>query len=265
MDILTQIIANTKKEVACRKNKITLKTLENSSEYKKDRLSLAQAIYQKKLAILAEIKFKSPSKGVIHSKKNALQIGKGYAEVGAAGISVLTDETYFAGKKTYLTEVRNGVNIPILQKDFVVEEYQILEARSIGADAILLIAAALTPQKLSDLAKFARNLELEVLLEVHCLEELEKYLTPEINLVGVNNRNLKTFAVNIQNGLQIIEKIPAHYCKLSESGIRTTEELLQLKKAGFDGFLMGETFMKTEDPAHTLKQLLLKFDECSKN
>ena len=233
MDILKQIIANTKKEVACRKNKITLKTLENSSEYKKDRLSLAQAIYQKKLAILAEIKFKSPSKGVIHSKKNALQIGKGYEEVGAAGISVLTDETYFAGKKTYLTEVRNGVNIPILQKDFVVEEYQILEARSIGADAILLIAAALTPQKLSDLAKFARNLELEVLLEVHCLEELEKYLTPEINLVGVNNRNLKTFAVNIQNGLQIIEKIPAHYCKLSERS--DYRRVLQQKKAGFDG------------------------------
>ena len=169
---------------------------------------------------------------------------------------------YEAGaKKIIITEVRQMCSIPILQKDFILEEYQIIEARSIGADAILLIAAALSPQKLYSLAKFARNLELEVLLEVHCLEELEKYLTTEINLVGVNNRNLKTFEVSIQNSLDLIEKIPAHYCKLSESGLTNIETILQLKKAGFDGFLIGETFMKTKEPKAALNDLLVRFNE----
>ncbi len=269
MDILEKIIANTKKEVVYRQNKISLISLENSSEYKKDRFSLSQSIYQKKLAILAEIKFRSPSKGIIHSKKDSLQIarllGTGYEEVGAAAISVLTDETYFAGKKTYLTEVRKVTSIPILQKDFIIENYQIVEARSIGADAILLIAAALTPQKLRKLAQFARSLELEVLLEVHSLEELEKYLFPEINLVGVNNRNLKTFEVSIQNSLDLIEKIPVNYCRLSESGLQKPADILRLKKIGFDGFLIGETFMKTKNPAQSLKQLLIDLDASNQN
>ena len=261
MNILEKIIADKQKEVIHQKKQISIKELENTPDYLKNRVSLVQSIYQKKCAILAEIKFKSPSKGIICSQRNPVEIGRGYEQAGAAGISVLTDEKYFAGKKKYLKEVRQMCSIPILQKDFILEEYQIIEARSIGADAILLIAAALTHQKLSDLAKFARNLELEVLLEVHCLEELEKYLTPEINLVGVNNRNLKTFEVSIQNSLDLIEKIPAHYCKLSESGLTNIETILQLKKAGFDGFLMGETFMKTKEPKAALNDLLVRFNE----
>ena len=215
---------------------------------------------------LAEIKFQSPSKGIIHSTMDAVQkIGKGYKESGAAAISVLTDEFYFSGKKNYLTKVKKTTRIPILQKDFIIEESQIIESRSIGADAILLIAAAMMPQKLHSLAKFARSLALEVLLEVHNLEELEKYLIPEINLVGVNNRNLKTFEVNIQNSLDLIEKIPANYCKLSESGLDSAYTIQKLKNAGFDGFLVGELFMKTEEPDKALKKLLLKFNEISQN
>ena len=261
MNILEKIIADKQKEVIHQKKQISIKELESTPDYFKNRVSLVQSIYQKKCAILAEIKFKSPSKGIICSQKNPVEIGRGYEQAGAAGISVLTDEKYFAGKKKYLKEVRQMCSIPILQKDFILEEYQIIEARSIGADAILLIASALSPQKLYSLAKFAQNLELEVLLEIHNLEELEKYLNSDINLVGINNRNLKTFEVSIQNSLDLIEKIPAHYCKLSESGLTNIETILQLKKAGFDGFLIGETFMKTKEPKAALNDLLLRFNE----
>ena len=156
MNILEKIIADKQKEVIHQKKQISIKELENTPDYLKNRVSLVQSIYQKKCAILAEIKFKSPSKGIICSQRNPVEIGRGYEQAGAAGISVLTDEKYFAGKKKYLKEVRQMCSIPILQKDFILEEYQIIEARSIGADAILLIAAALSPSKIYSLAKFAK-------------------------------------------------------------------------------------------------------------
>lgn len=256
MDILTQIVANTKKELQTRKQNCSVKELEKTANYKKNRISLSQAIRDKSgTAIIAEIKFKSPSSGKLHDKIEPAKIGLGYQTAGATAISVLTDEKYFSGKTEYLTKTREVTEIPILRKDFILEEYQIVEARAIGADAILLLAAILKPKELLRLARFANAIGLETLLEIHD-EQLADYLTPAINLVGINNRNLKTFEVNIKNSLKLVEQIPANYCKLSESGLSSADTIKKLVQAKFDGFLIGETFMKSDNPAKSLEKLL---------
>lgn len=254
MTILDEIIANTQKEVAERKANTSISELEKSIYFGREALSLADFLRKpEKSGIIAEIKKQSPSKGVINDKVSIEEVGAGYAAAGASAISVLTDHKYFGGKSEYLTAVREVIDIPILRKDFMVDEYQVVEAKSIGADAILLIAAALEPDTLFRLAAFAKSLGLSVLMEVHNKEELDRSICDDLDVVGVNNRNLKTFDVSVQTSIDLAQDIPDGFVKISESGLKDAGTIHQLKDAGFEGFLIGETFMKTEDPALALK------------
>lgn len=257
MTILDKIIANTKIEVAERKAKISVQTLEKSAHFNRKTYSLKEyLVLPEKSGIIAEIKKQSPSKGIINDKVSIEEVGQGYYSVGASAISVLTDFEFFGGKMEYLEAVRPLVEIPILRKDFMVDEYQILEAKAIGADVILLIAACLEPKRLEELAKFAKSLGLEILMEVHNREELERSLNPYLDVVGVNNRNLKTFDVSVQTSLELAELIPNDFRKISESALKDAETIVQLKRAGYEGFLIGETFMKTENPSQALANLI---------
>ena len=257
MNILDKIIANTTKEVAERKKTTRVSELESSAFFNEETYSLSNYLVKEgKSGIIAEIKKQSPSKGVINDKVTVEEVGEGYYKAGASAISVLTDYEFFGGKMEYLTSVKKVVEIPVLRKDFIVDEYQLLEARSIGADIILLIAACLEPKRLKELAKFAHSLGLEVLMEVHDKEELYRSLNEYLDVVGVNNRNLKTFEVNVDTSLELAEEIPKEFRKISESGLTDAFTINQLKSAGFEGFLIGESFMKTENPAQALKTLI---------
>lgn len=249
MNILEEIIASKYKEVKERQSVYPVKLLEQSLFYESRTISLKKYILREdKSGIIAEIKRKSPSKGVINAHVDIERTSIGYMQAGASALSVLTDAPYFGGKNEDLTTARKFNFCPILRKDFTVDEYQIIEAKSIGADAILLIAAALEPKRLKELAKFARSLQLECLLEVHNREELEGSLNEYIDLVGVNNRNLKTFEVNINTSKELGNLIPADFVKVSESGISEPENIVELKQYGFEGFLMGERFMASGRP-----------------
>lgn len=257
MNVLDKIVANTTKEVAERKAQITVKTLEESNYFNRECYSMrASLVDETKSGIIAEIKKQSPSKGVINADVTIEEVGVGYAKYGASAISVLTDFEFFGGKMEYLSAVRELVDIPILRKDFIVDEYQLLEAKSIGADVILLIAACLEPKRLEELAKFAHSLGLEVLMEVHNLEELQRSINPYLDVVGVNNRNLKTFEVSVDTSLELFSEIPSDFRKISESGLKDGETIHKLKQAGYEGFLIGETFMKTPNPPKALEALV---------
>ncbi len=249
MNILETIVAHKKKEVALRKLALSSKDLEKSPYFEQHTLSLKESLKaHDSSGIIAEFKRKSPSKGWIHEQANATQVTQGYEQAGAAGLSVLTDVSFFGAKEEDFAEVRKRLTLPMLRKDFMIEEYQILEAKSMGADVILLIAACLSSEVLHQLAKLAHSLGLEVLLEVHSAEELEPNIHEYIDLVGVNNRNLKTFEVDINTSLILASKIPGHIVKISESGLSQIDTLHQLRAAGFEGFLMGENFMKNTVP-----------------
>lgn len=257
MNVLEEIMQNTAREVADRKTQVSISELKRSRYYDRQILSLKEYLSKPdRSGIIAEIKKQSPSKGVINDQVDVTEVGIGYERAGASAISVLTDFKYFGGKPEYLTSVRENVSIPILRKDFMLDEYQITEARSIGADAILLIAAALTPERLKELAAFAKTEGLEVLMEVHNGEELENCICDDLDVIGVNNRNLKTFEVNVKTSLDLVDKIPAQFSKISESGLKDVETIRQLRQAGYNGFLIGETFMKTSDPAKALSELI---------
>lgn len=261
--ILDKIVAQKKIEVEQNKQIINQKELENSIYFDKKTNSLFD-ILTKKVGIIAEIKRQSPSKGVINAKfpKEISQertffvqeLARNYTEAGANALSILTDKYFFSGDDNDVKDARKVTNIPILRKEFIIDEYQIWEAKAMGADVILLIAACLTTQKTQFLAQKAKELGLEVLLEIHKKEELE-YIVEGIDLVGVNNRNLHTFEVSLDNSLQLAEEIPDEYIKISESGLSGLSDIHLLMEVGFRGFLMGETFMKTENPALALKKI----------
>jgi indole-3-glycerol phosphate synthase len=263
MNILDKIMLDKRNEVAHNQQIKSVQDLEKSVYFQRNCISLKQSL-QKQAGIIAECKLKSPSKGILKNipdnplaiSQLVVDITQGYERVGASAVSILTDEKYFAGKDEYLLAARPNLQIPILRKDFILDEYQIVEAKSLGADLILLIAACLTPPELKSLAKFAHSLGLEVLLEVHNAEELELSINEFIDLVGVNNRNLKTFGVDVQTSLELAEKIPSQFVKISESGLSDAQTILSLQMAGYQGFLIGETFMKTPQPANTLQNLL---------
>ncbi|MCU0444953.1 MAG: indole-3-glycerol phosphate synthase TrpC [Microscillaceae bacterium] len=263
MNILDQIIADKKIEVKHQKSIHSIQDLEKSAYFARRCVSLKESL-KNQAGIIAECKLKSPSKGVLKNtpdNPSAIQqlitdIAQGYEVAGASAVSILTDEKYFGGKNEYLSNARSFVQIPILRKDFIIDSFQIIEAKALGADLILLIAACLEPQELRDLAKFAQSLGLEVLLEVHDANELDKSLNEYVDLVGVNNRNLKTFAVDVNTSLELAEKIPQDFVKISESGLHEAQTIQNLQLAGYRGFLIGETFMKTPQPAQTLKDLL---------
>lgn len=249
MNILEEIIAHKHKEVAEKKSLFPTKLLEQSLYYQSKTISLKKYILREdKSGIIAEIKRKSPSKGVINAHVDVERTSIGYMQAGASALSVLTDESYFGGKNEDLTKARKYNFCPILRKDFTVDEYQIIEAKSIGADAILLIAAALSPEQIKSFGKLAHSLGLEVLLEVHNEAELAASINQYVDLVGVNNRNLKTFEVDIQTSIDLSAQISADFVKVSESGISDPETIAQLKKHGYEGFLIGERFMASGRP-----------------
>lgn len=249
MSILDQIIADKKVEVEQRKSLYPVKLLEQSTYFSGKAVSLKKYIRREdKVGIIAEFKRQSPSKGIINSSAKVEKTTIGYMQAGASGLSVLTDSKYFGGKNEDLITARSFNFCPILRKDFIVDEYQIIEAKSIGADVILLIAAALTPEQVKSLGAFAQSLGLEVLLEVHNKEELESSLNPHIDLLGVNNRNLSTFETSIQTSKDLAELIPNDFVKVSESGINDPAVVVDLMNHGFEGFLIGEYFMQKGSP-----------------
>jgi indole-3-glycerol phosphate synthase len=205
--------------------------------------------------IIAEFKRKSPSKGIINKDANVEFVTTGYVRAGAAALSVLTDNIYFGGSNNDLLKAREMNVCPILRKEFIIDEYQIYEAKSIGADVILLIAAYLEKQDIMRLASVAKSLQLEVLLELHDESEVEK-ISSEVDLVGINNRNLKNFNVDIEQSLKLASRIPDNYVKIAESGISSPDEVKNFRKAGFKGFLMGERFMKTENPEKACEEFI---------
>ncbi len=247
MTILDTIIARKKQEVAQRKATVTIQELERSPLFNRERISLQNSLLKSEsTGIIAEFKRKSPSKGIINGEADVVEITKGYTRHGAACLSVLTDADFFGGSFDDLMQAR--VNpIPILRKDFIVDEYQLIEARSLGADVILLIAACLSPMEVKDLARQARQLELEVLLELHGEDELG-HVGDETRIIGINNRDLKTFSVDLDRSLRMAEQLPVDAVKVAESGISQVETLELFYKNGFRGFLIGENFMKENDP-----------------
>lgn len=253
MTILDKIIADKRAEVEAAKQLISVADLQSSPFYHRTCLSLKKRLTDAP-GIIAEFKRKSPSKGWIHEDADVVEVTSGYSESGAAGISILTDSKYFGGVQQELTAARPHVKCPILRKDFMIDEYQLYEAKSIGADVILLIAAALSPDECRSLAIKAKELGLEVLLEIHNREELAN-VCDEVDMVGVNNRNLKTFEVSTDVSLELAPLIPDRFVKVSESGLSDAATVIELQKAGYQGFLMGENFMKEKDPS----QALLKF------
>ena len=259
MNILDKIVAHKKTEVAEAKNRVPVAQLEKSPLFSRPVLSLKEFLLdESKTGIIAEFKRKSPSKGVINGNADVSAITSAYAKYGASGLSVLTDEQFFGGSAADFAQARVN-SIPLLRKDFMIDEYQLVEARAMGADVILLIAACLTPATVQELAAFARSLQLEVLLELHAEEELE-YICDEVDLVGINNRNLKTFEVNIERSLQMATRIPASKIKVAESGINDISTVRLFKKHGFHGFLIGEHFMKTPDPAAAFKAFVAQLE-----
>ena len=255
MNILEEIVQNTRKEVEERKSQVAVQELESSTFFSRDTLKPA-SFFDGKVGVIAEFKRQSPSKGIINPTEDVETVTKGYADAGASMLSILADVKYFGGSMEYIKRARVVNDIPILRKDFIVDEYQVLEAKAIGADAILLIAACLSKQEMKELGQLAQSLGLSVLMEVHNEEELEKCLNPHIDLLGVNNRNLKTFDVSIQTSLDLVDKIPSEFIKVSESGLKDAQTIKELQNAGFGGFLIGETFMKTPQPAEALKNLI---------
>lgn len=248
MNILDIIVAQKKIEVAQRKAQTSIAELEKGKFFANETLSLKKFLLDEtKTGIIAEYKRKSPSKGIINDKATVEEVTTAYAKYGASGISVLTDEMFFGGHLDDLL-VATINKVPLLRKDFMIDEYQIIEAKAYGAEVILLIAACLTKEEVKRMASVAKSLGLEVLLEIHNNEELE-HICDAVNLVGVNNRNLKTFEVSIETSLQLINKIPTDKLAIAESGISNVETILTLRQAGFKGFLIGENFMKENNPA----------------
>ncbi|TAE72077.1 MAG: indole-3-glycerol phosphate synthase TrpC [Bacteroidetes bacterium] len=261
--ILDKIIAQKKIEIEQKKQIISQSELENSEYFGKPTHSLFEAL-SNKIGIIAEIKRCSPSKNIINNDfpaelgeertKFVQNLAKGYADASAIGLSILTDKNFFSGDDSDVIDARKVTNIPILRKEFIIDEYQIWEAKAMGADVILLIASCLTISKTKYLAQKATDLGLEVLLEVHTKEEIN-FIDANTELVGVNNRNLHTFEININNSLKLVEEIPNEVIKISESGLNSLSDLHLLIEVGFRGFLMGESFMKTENPAAALQKI----------
>ena len=244
MAILDKILKFKRREVAEKKSLITVKYLENSIYFNSQTLSLKKYVLRAdKSGIIAEIKRKSPSRGILNTNVSMEQTSIGYMQAGASAISVLTDSNFFGGFVDDLTTARKFNFCPILRKDFILDEYQVIESKSIGADAILLIASGLDSGKLKSLASLAHSLGLEVLFEIHSEKELKKISEQDIDLVGINNRNLDTMEANLSKSEELVSKIPEGLTKVSESGIKTPDDVLHLKELGFHGFLIGEQFM----------------------
>ncbi|WP_276359996.1 indole-3-glycerol phosphate synthase TrpC [Daejeonella sp. H1SJ63] len=258
-NILDKIVVKKWQEIEIAKTEISIKSLEESEFFSRNCYSMRDFILNPSLTgIIAEFKRKSPSKGIINDRNTVEEVTTAYVAAGASALSVLTDESFFGGHKKDLIAARRANDIPILRKDFMLDEFQIIEAKSLGADIILLIAAILSSAKVQKLARCAKNLGLNVLLEVHNLEELNRSLCDDLDAVGVNNRNLGNFSVSVQHSYDLADHIPSQFLKISESGISDPKTIRELKQAGFDGFLIGENFMKESNPGGAMKDFVSK-------
>ena len=258
MNILNKIVANKKVEVIQKKKLFPISFLETSPLFNRQCNSLVKKIKIDDFGIIAEFKRRSPSKREINSSLSVTNVAKEYEDSGVSGMSVLTDGKYFSGSLEDLILSRSVSGLPLLRKDFIIDEYQIIEAKANGADVILLIAAILSRNEIQNFSSLANNFGLEVLLEVHNLEEIEKSIMPTINLFGVNNRDLKTFEVSLETSRNLAEKIPDQFLKVSESGISDPNSIKELIEFGYEGFLIGENFMKSNHPGDTAKDFIKK-------
>ena len=255
MNILDTIIAHKRGEVAERKKQMSPSDLEKERFFKKETRSLKGFIQDEtRTGIIAEFKRKSPSKGIINDRVKVEEVTTAYAFYGASGISVLTDTEFFGGSLEDLLAATVN-EVPLLRKDFTIDEYQLVEAKAYGADVILLIAACLTPGEVKSLAHVAKGLGLEVLLELHDESELG-HICPEVDLVGVNNRNLKTFTVDLEHSIRLADQIGNDFVKVAESGISQVKNIQYLKDHGFQGFLIGENFMKEAAPGEAFRNFV---------
>lgn len=256
MNILDKIIADKRKEVELKKSILPTSQLEKTFLFERKTNSLTHKLKNSKTGIIAEHKRRSPSNSIINNDLNVGDVAKGYEKAGVCGMSVLTDLRYFGGALEDLVLARASCGLPLLRKEFIVDEFQILEAKAFGADVILLIAAVLTRQEIKEFSELARKLNLEVLLEVHNREELEKSVMPSLDLIGVNNRNLKTFEVSLDISKELSEFIPNEFIKVSESGIADFNSIRELQEFGFQGFLIGENFMKSKNAGKAAKEFI---------
>ena len=255
MNILDQIVLRKKEEVEQAKKLVSIIELEKGIYFDRKPYSLRESMLNtERNGIIAEFKRRSPSKGLINDHSTVVEVTNGYAAAGASAISVLTDMDFFGGHPNDLLEARAANTIPLLRKDFMIDEYQIVEAKALGADIILLIAAILTPEQIDTFSLLAKDLGLNILLEVHNKEELRRSMNPLIDAIGVNNRNLEDFSVDIQTSFELIKEIPNEFLKISESAISDPKIINELKAAGFNGFLIGENFMKTSNPGLAMQQ-----------
>ncbi len=261
MSILDKIVADKRKEVDLKKLIVPVAQLEKSFLFERKTYSLAQKLRTSTTGIIAEHKRRSPSKETINQNTNVGQIAKGYKNAGVCGMSVLTDIKYFGGSLEDLQLARASVAIPLLRKEFMIDEYQILEAKANGADAILLIASVLSRNEIKLLSELAKSLQMDVLLEVHNKEELEKSIMPNLDMLGVNNRNLKTFEVSLETSKTLSNLIPDDFVKVSESGISSIKAIKDLKQYGYQGFLIGENFMKTINPGKSASEFIQKLSK----
>jgi indole-3-glycerol phosphate synthase len=257
--ILDEIIAHKKEELSETKRQTPFSDIRSKASSAEPTRGFGKALFSPgNIRLIAEVKKASPSKGVIREDFDPIKIARTYEESGASCLSVLTEKKFFQGELEYLSRIRKVVTLPLLRKDFIIDEYQIHEARAAGADAILLIAACLEQQQVEDYLGIARLLGLDVLVESHTYKELEKSLRAGATLVGINNRDLATFTVSLQTTLDLVKDIPDERTVVSESGIKTRDDVVRLHKAGVDAVLVGESLMRENDIGKKVKELLGK-------
>jgi len=255
MNILDRIIAHKRKEVEIRKKLFSTASLEASEMFSAIRPSFREAIAAKGPSIIGEFKRKSPSKGIINSLVEIEEVARGYEASGVIAMSILTDLEFFGGDETDLQKVAAYSQLPLLRKDFIIDEYQVIESKSIGASAILLIAAVLTKKEIHKFTEIADSVGLDILCEIHDPSELEK-LDRRNTILGINNRNLKTFSVDIGHSQELIRQLPGDSLKVAESGLSSYEEVKLLYETGFNAFLIGENFMRTPDPGRAAEKFI---------
>ncbi|NDG45640.1 MAG: indole-3-glycerol phosphate synthase TrpC [Flavobacteriia bacterium] len=261
MNILDRIIADKKNEVALRKSLFPISYWEASPLFDRPLNRLSSRLRSSHSGIIAEHKRRSPSKQTINTKLSVSEVVQGYDKAGACGLSILTDHKYFGGSLEDLNLARATTTLPLLRKEFIVDEYQLIEAKAQGADLILLIAAVLSREEIQTLSTVAQKLDLEVLLEIHNQEELEKSIMPSLDLLGVNNRNLKTFEVSLETSRALAPLIPDEFVKVSESGLSDIQSIKILQSIGYQGFLVGENFMKTTQPGSAAQEFISQLEK----
>ena len=260
MKILDKIVEDKKIEINKLLSNSSISKLENSHLFSRKCISLKESIKNNNSGIICEFKRRSPSNQNINYISSLSDVVSGYEEAGAAGLSILTNKKYFDGDTQDIIDIRDISNLPILRKEFIISEYQVIEAKSIGSDAILLIASILSEEEIIGYSSLAKSIGLEVLLEIHSEDELYKISGDDIDIVGVNNRNLDTLEIDLNNSIDLYGKIPSKFIKISESGISEVESILKLKEVGYNGFLIGEKFMKTNNPMESAYDFIKKIE-----